>query len=40
MSAFMSKQVAIKEELLEKRKMHKSAERNMKTLQEKLDYAN
>jgi len=36
----MSKQAAIKEELLEECKMRKSAERTVKTLQEKFDYAN
>lgn len=40
MSAFMFEQAALKEELLEERKMRKSAERKANTLQEKLDYAN
>ena len=39
MSAFMFEQASI-EELLEERKMCKSAERKAKTLEEQLDYAN
>ena len=40
MSSFISRQEELEKELLEERKMRKSAERRAKALQEKLDYAN
>ena len=40
MAAVVSEQAALKKELLEERRLRKSAERKARSLQEKLDYAN